>query len=167
MARKVIGQAAGVKIKYIPEAYGNRDDKTPVVFYITNPTLRERRGLFSSALAGTKPIGDSAEFEIDLQSSFGIYEEAIKKFVVSVENYSYASGEITDGDLLIEHGELDFILEVANQILGEGDEKKSEELSGYTQQKTSPSTGIAASALPQAKTKTGTAAATATAVSFT
>ena len=152
MARKVNGPKAGERTKFIPESYGNKNDSDPVTIWFKNPTLRERRELFSGAFAGLAP-GESVEsLEVDLKSSFLIYEDAIKRFVVSVENYSYASGEITSGELLVEHGELDIILEVANQILGEGDEKKSEELLGSTPQKTQPLSGTAESALPRAST---------------
>ncbi|MBL95036.1 MAG: hypothetical protein CMF70_06995 [Magnetovibrio sp.] len=119
MARMVDGHKAGILRQYIPEAYENRADDEPIKVWIKSPTLRETRQIFASGI-DTRVNADQS-VSVDIKDSMRVYEQTIKGFVAKVENYIAAGGDpINNGDQLIEHGEVDLIVEIANHILGVG-----------------------------------------------
>ena len=128
MARSVNGHAAGTTRVFVPKSFNNNLDSDPVKITITAPTLREQRALYNHALNAQNVTdeGVSVSFEKSLQ----MYEAALRAHIVQISNYTQADGTpIATGEDLAEHGELDFIVEVASEILegGKDAEKKSEE----------------------------------------
>lgn len=114
--------------EYIPKAFGNRDDSTPVKIIIKNPTEYEKRKLSSeSSIAKTvldefgKPKLDKdgdPQIEINLKNENERQKKVIELFVVSVINYFTANGKpIQTGEDLAMHGESEFVSEVYIEII--------------------------------------------------
>lgn len=152
MARTIKGHEAGGERVFIPAAFDNRKDTNPVRLHIKNPTLREKRQLFQKAL-DFSGAANTEGVAFDGGSAFSVYEEAVELFVHRVDNYTGAAGEIKNGADLVTHGEIEIILEAATEILGDNDEKKSEEPLGSTPAKTPPLSTTAAAVSQQAQTK--------------
>ena len=127
--RNVITYKPGEQREYIPKAYGNNDDKTPVKLWIKQPSEGERRRL----LAGL-PVNVTVDSQGNHQTQVSQEHtdwaiKAIESFVVKVENYIYGEVPITDGKTLCEFGEQEFlndaVLEIMQSVsLGEQDKKK-------------------------------------------
>jgi hypothetical protein len=115
------GRISGREIRYIPEAFGNREAQDPVAITYRVPTERERRELL--VFGGGK---DQEDVILEKQ------HRAIRRCVVKVENYTDQAGKpIVDGAALAEHGDSLIVFEMVNQIMstvepGEAEEKKSE-----------------------------------------
>ena len=115
------GRIPGREIRYIPEAFGNRESPDPVVITYRVPTERERRELL--VFGGGK---DQEDVILEKQ------HRAVRRLVTGVENYTDQAGKpIADGASLAEHGDSLIVFEMVNQIMsttepGEAEEKKSE-----------------------------------------
>lgn len=128
MARSVSGYKAGTTRVFIPKSFDNHLDSEPVKITITAPTLREQRALYNHALNAQNVTDEGVN--VSFEKSLQMYEAAIKSHVVQISNYAQSDGTpIATGSDLAEHGELDFIVEVASEILegGKDSEKKLEE----------------------------------------
>jgi hypothetical protein len=154
--RKIEGHEPGQDRCLIPEAFDNKLDDSPIKVWIKQPTLREKRTLLAASAAGTVKLDaggnpvigadGTPEVNVDIETSFGLYEKTIQKFVSRVENYEGPNGAITTASDLIEHGELDILLEAATAILGEDDDIKTKKHSDSMQVKTPALSGTAPSA---------------------
>jgi len=101
-------------VRYVPEAFGNRNDANPVAVTYRVPTEGDRREI---EYAGPVTFTDGQAM-LDALDVIKRHHAACRRCVVSVENYSDADGKpIDNGDRLARHGETDIVLEVGAQIL--------------------------------------------------
>ena len=123
MARVVSGPKPGGEREYIPVAFGNRDSEDPVTVTIKDPTEGEKRRITllqtEIGFEDGEMLTDSSgapliNLTLDAMAKFQVH--AITNHVVSVKNYTVRDVEITDGEELSEHGETEFLAEVALEI---------------------------------------------------
>ena len=161
MALRVNRPPWGEERRYVPKAFGNREDSDPCAVYIRQPTEAQRRAVTRTATAGAGfSIGSDGQPALDengdIRISFGDDQidwqrEIVKRFVVRVENYTDSRGNaITNGEELAEHGDSAVVEEVANEIweavgLRPDAKKDSGASSDSTPATIAPSSGIAPS----------------------
>ncbi len=106
MARNIASTKPGVAWDWTPSTWDNDKDDDPIVITLQQPSEGEKR-----QLAFGVPSGDATPKEL-----FGIYEEAVRKFVKKVTNYSIGGVDINDGEKLVEYGEIELLIDVGNKI---------------------------------------------------
>ena len=130
------------------------------------PTLRDKRLLLATNVQNSikvdeqgRPLQDDDGepiINVNVTNSFGLYEHCVQKFVTRVENYEGPNGPIATAQDLIDHGELEVLVEASAAILGEGDDTKTKKPSASTHPKTQASDGIAQSANAAGERSQGT-----------
>jgi len=168
MARKISGFKTGEERCIVPTSFDNNTDESPIKVWIKQPTLRQKRQMLSSKMSntveldaqGNPVVGADGEpsVRIDLNDSFGLYEQCVAEFVTRVENYEGPNGQIATAQDLVTHGELEILLEVASTILGEGDDETTKKHSASTPPKTQASSGIVGDVESQDSQRSETAA---------
>jgi len=123
MARIVKGPKPGGLRKFLPTAFDNRESEDPIIVTIKDPSEGEKRRL---TLLQTEVGFENGEMLMDESGSpiINLTLDAMAKFqalaitdhVVKVQNYTVREIEITDGSKLAEHGETEFLAEVALEI---------------------------------------------------
>ena len=135
MARKAGHGATGDKIRYVPEAFSNRDApaEDQVIVYYRSPTESDKRAIASfGERQEVERVGDDVSVKIEHGATLTRLEFACARHVVEVENYVDENDQpIEDGKAFAKHGETPFIIEVGSLILGRLDtaelEKKAPE----------------------------------------
>ena len=114
------GRIPGREIRYIPEAFGNRDDTDPVAITYRVPTEREKRELtVFGGVAGNE------------ETILAKQHKTLRACVSLVENYNNQSGKpILTGADLAEFGDSLIVFEMVGEIMaraepGEDEIKKS------------------------------------------
>lgn len=126
--RRAKGHAYGQTRLYTPRADGNDKAEDPVQVEIQQPTEGQRRALRNAAVQINYVDGEMRSKPSDVD----VRKTALEQHVIVVRNYVDASGKpiLTGGDLW-EHGESEFVYEVAQEILND--------VSGLTEQEKKPS----------------------------
>lgn len=178
MGRKIRSYAPDEVRKYIPSAYGNRDDKDPVAVWIRNPTEKQRRKIDvvgSDVVLRGDPRGDPDKLEMSVNKEDGLLRQyaAIEECVIKIANYSAElvseagtaeTVEICDAETLIKYGEREIVTEVANQILhAMAPDADTLGKSGASSASTAPATPLSAGDATSAKRSTSTLPGIATA----
>jgi len=123
--REIWGPKPGDVREYIPEAFGNRLDPTPVRVWIRNPDGREKREILSVgetvriAMGPDGPVLQDGKpmMEVGTSDSWRHQHDIVSRCVVKVENYRAPGGDaITNGAELAAHGETAIVAEVALEI---------------------------------------------------
>ena len=136
MSRTIAGYKAGEVVQYVPEAFDNRRDPTPVTITFRSPTELEKRRLlvFGESLSVKKEV--DGKIEVVTKSATHVDRQAhtISELVESVRNYQGRDGPITNGRELAEHGETEinsevFVAIMLESTLTEDEEKKFSGLS--------------------------------------
>ena len=113
MTRRVHGHSPGQVRRFVPTAFGNAADTSPVVVRLREPTEGERRGILAAIAMSSRPDGAP-----DFSRVRELQDDAIVRFVDGIENYSGANGEpIAMGEQLVTHGETEIYREVAEEIV--------------------------------------------------
>jgi len=123
MARIVKGPKPGGLRQFIPTAFDNRESQDPVSITIKDPSEGEKRRLtllqteigFEDGEMLTDASG-SPIINLTLDAMAKFQAHAITSHVVKVENYTVREIAITTGADLSEHGETEFLAEVALEI---------------------------------------------------
>ncbi len=126
MARMVRGPRPGDEREFIPTAFENKKDPDPLKVWIKDPSEGEKRELIS--LQATLQDGTPA-LEMDFQTMMRWQCEVVQRHVSKVYGYTVRGIEITDGQLLADHGETELIAEISLEVFSAAslsdDEKKS------------------------------------------
>ena len=147
--RQVKGLAPGRLIPFVPTAFDNEKDISPIEMDILIPTEGERRKILARSAQLVVSKGEDAE--VSIEATLDIQERTVRDFVKHVRNYKDAAGnQIENGEDLVNNGETVFILQAYQAIsdpmlLTDQEKKASKKLPGSTSQDTPVSTGIAAS----------------------
>ena len=127
--RKVSGPTPGATAEYVPEAFGNRRDESPIVVVFKVPTEEWKRAAARDATRGSVMIDRStgeperdASGRVRVAFEHGSADDRRRQkaleCVLEVRNYDGADGKpIDSGARLWTHGESPIVVEVADHIL--------------------------------------------------
>ncbi len=127
--RQVIGPPPGAVDEFTPEAFGNREDPTPVVVVYKVPTEEWKRNAARDGTRGSIMLDrTTGQPELDANGRVRVAFEAnavddrkrrkALELVIAVRNYDGADGKPIDtGDRLWTHGEAEIVREVADHIM--------------------------------------------------
>lgn len=155
MARRVPGRPGGKPWSFIPTAFGNAHEPTPITIVINNPTEARKRELFVAVEAEVARLVADGMSRAHA-SAVAWLSIPVLQCVVRVESYDNAAGEpITTAAELLEHGEIEVVTEVCNAIIGkhqlsDAEKKSSVSPSSSSSPETTPSPGTAVTAEPSA-----------------
>ena len=154
MARMVTGPRPGDEREFIPAAFENRKDPDPLKVWIKSPSEGEKRELIAlqSSLQDGVP-----SIDMDLQTMIKWQCETVRRHVVKVYGYTVRGVEITDGQMMAEHGESELIAELSLEVfqatsLDDDEKKQSSEPSDSTADQVVSLGGTACSAENEATT---------------
>ena len=118
--RQIDGIAPGVMRDFVPEAYENKKEDSPIVVTIRQPTEGEKRRILTKGvkLSFTEDgkIQDANTLDTEFIAARNM--RIVGEFVTAVTNYVGSDGKaIDDGARLAEHGESEIVSEVAAEIM--------------------------------------------------
>jgi hypothetical protein len=125
MARNLQTHKPGAERDYIPSAFGNDKENSPIKVVIKHPSEGDRRRIISEMKV---KVGANGEVETELKEQNIWIEKALKQHVMKIENYSIGGQAITNGVDLWEFGEQELIDELITEIMqgiSEDNKKKS------------------------------------------
>lgn len=116
--RTVPGPVPGVVRPFIPSAFENRNDPIPVKVWIKQPTEDDKRKFDAATKLQLRMEGSEMRAVIPGGAELERWRDLVSKFVEKVENYSAPDGNAIDnGKKLAEHGETEFLKEIAHEIM--------------------------------------------------
>jgi len=119
--RVIRGHEPGEIVDFIPTAYKNALDDSPVTVRYKVPTEKERRKLIAYGNSIRVDVdGDGKPTSFTTRSDEHVDRQAhvLTERVVSVSNYTGRAGPIETGEQLGEHGEGKIVDEVFDEIMG-------------------------------------------------
>lgn len=126
--RTICGHKPGELVKFVPEAFGNRNDQDPVTIWYRSPSEHERRVYMTfgqSLIIQNGIVTTNSDDHVERQARM------VEGLVEKVENYTGRAGPIKNGSDLAKHGESEIVSEVyleltSASVLTPDVEKKSD-----------------------------------------